>query len=83
MLTPAVFQSVPRARFTAEDDRLPPMFYNEPLPPYNVIVKVSDAQMDETFQSLKPTKQARFISTADVRKQPDQQISEDFDAFVC
>ncbi|NOR26740.1 MAG: aldehyde ferredoxin oxidoreductase [Desulforhopalus sp.] len=44
------------AGFTAEDDRLPPMFYNEPLPPYNVVVKVSDAQMDETFQSLKPTK---------------------------
>ena len=37
------------AGFTAEDDRLPAMFYNEPLPPYNVVVQVSDEQMDSTF----------------------------------
>ncbi|NOR24939.1 MAG: aldehyde ferredoxin oxidoreductase [Desulforhopalus sp.] len=37
------------AGFTREDDRLPPMFYNEPLPPYNVVVKVSDEEMDSTF----------------------------------
>ncbi len=37
------------AGFTAEDDRLPPMFYSEPLPPYNVVVKVSEAEMDTTF----------------------------------
>ncbi len=41
------------AGFTEKDDRLPPMFYNEPLPPYNVTVKISDEQMDETFQALK------------------------------
>ncbi|MCP3891073.1 MAG: aldehyde ferredoxin oxidoreductase [Desulfobulbaceae bacterium] len=37
------------AGFTSKDDRLPPMFYNEPLPPYNVVVKVSDEEMDSTF----------------------------------
>lgn len=37
------------AGFTAKDDRLAPMFYNEPLPPYNVVVKVSDEEMDSTF----------------------------------
>lgn len=38
-----------KAGFTNKDDRLPPMFYNEPLPPYNVVVKVTDEQMDSTF----------------------------------
>jgi len=28
------------------------MFYNEPLPPYNVVVKVSDEEMDSTFDEL-------------------------------
>ncbi len=37
------------AGFTNKDDRLPAMFYNEPLPPYNVVVKVSDEEMDSTF----------------------------------
>jgi aldehyde:ferredoxin oxidoreductase len=37
------------AGFTNKDDRLPPMFYNEPLPPHNVVVKVSDEEMDSTF----------------------------------
>lgn len=37
------------AGFTSKDDRLPPMFYNEPLPPYNVVVKVTDEEMDSTF----------------------------------
>lgn len=37
------------AGFTPADDRLPPMFYQEPLPPYNVVVKVSDEEMDSTF----------------------------------
>jgi len=41
-----------KAGFTAEDDRLPQMFYNEPLPPYNVVVKVSDEEMDSTFDEL-------------------------------
>ena len=38
-----------QAGFTQEDDRLPAMFYNEPLPPYNVVVQVSDEEMDSTF----------------------------------
>lgn len=38
-----------RAGFTAKDDRLAPMFYNEPLPPYNAVVVVSDEEMDTTF----------------------------------
>jgi aldehyde:ferredoxin oxidoreductase len=38
-----------RAGFTNRDDRLPKMFYEEPLPPHNTVVVVSDAQMDETF----------------------------------
>ncbi len=38
-----------KAGFTAKDDRLPRMFYEEPLPPHNVVVKVSDEQMDSTF----------------------------------
>ncbi len=37
------------AGFTKNDDRLPKMFYNEPLPPYNVVVKVSAEEMDSTF----------------------------------
>jgi aldehyde:ferredoxin oxidoreductase len=37
------------AGFTNKDDRLPPMFYKEPLPPYNVVVKVSNEDMDSTF----------------------------------
>jgi len=44
-----------KAGFTQDDDRLPPMFYNEPLPPHNVVVKVSDAQMDSTFDFLRNT----------------------------
>lgn len=38
-----------KAGFTAKNDRLPKMFYEEPLPPHNVVVKVSDEQMDSTF----------------------------------
>lgn len=38
-----------KAGLTRKDDRLPPMFYNEPLPPYNVVVKVSDEEMDSVF----------------------------------
>jgi aldehyde:ferredoxin oxidoreductase len=44
-----------KAGFTKDDDRLPPMFHNEPLPPHNVVVKVSDAQMDSTFEFLRHT----------------------------
>ncbi|MFT5700456.1 MAG: aldehyde:ferredoxin oxidoreductase [Desulforhopalus sp.] len=42
-----------KAGLTNIDDRLPPMYYNEPLPPYNVVVKISDEQMDSTFEFLK------------------------------
>jgi aldehyde:ferredoxin oxidoreductase len=41
-----------RAGLTSRDDRLPPMFYEEPLPPYNCVVKVSDEDMDSTFEDL-------------------------------
>jgi len=41
-----------KAGFTAKDDRLPSMFYSEPLPPYNVVVKVTDEDMASTFSFL-------------------------------
>ena len=37
------------AGFTKEDDRLAKMYYEEPLPPNNTTVVVSDEQMDSTF----------------------------------
>jgi len=39
-----------KAGFTNKDDRLPPMFYNEPLPPHNKVVLISDEDMDRTFE---------------------------------
>lgn len=41
-----------KAGFTAKDDRLPRMFYDEPLPPHNTVVLVSDEEMDSTFNFL-------------------------------
>ncbi len=38
-----------RAGFTSKDDRLPRFFYEEPLPPHNVVVKINDEDMDKTF----------------------------------
>jgi len=38
-----------RAGFTNADDRLPRMFYEEPLPPHDKVVVISDAAMDQTF----------------------------------
>jgi aldehyde:ferredoxin oxidoreductase len=38
-----------KAGFTSQDDRLPRMFYEEPLPPYNKVVIISDQEMDRTF----------------------------------
>jgi aldehyde:ferredoxin oxidoreductase len=38
-----------KAGFTNQDDRLPKMFYEEPLPPHNAVVLVSDEEMDTTF----------------------------------
>jgi len=37
------------AGFTNKDDRLPKMFYEEPLPPHNKVVIISDEDMDRTF----------------------------------
>ncbi|MBL6995696.1 aldehyde ferredoxin oxidoreductase family protein [Desulfobacula sp.] len=37
------------AGFTKELDRLPKMFYEEPLPPHNKVVVISDEEMDTTF----------------------------------
>jgi aldehyde:ferredoxin oxidoreductase len=37
------------AGFTSKDDRLPKMFYEEPLPPHNKVVIISDEDMDRTF----------------------------------
>jgi len=41
-----------RAGFTRQDDRLPKMFYEEPLPPHNKVVVISDEEMDKTFADL-------------------------------
>ncbi|MBC8417766.1 MAG: aldehyde ferredoxin oxidoreductase [Desulfobacterales bacterium] len=38
-----------KAGFTNEDDRLPRFFYEEPLPPHNKVVLISDREMDSTF----------------------------------
>lgn len=38
-----------KAGFTSKDDRLPEMFYKEPLSPHNAVVKVSEEEMDTTF----------------------------------
>ncbi|MFZ7125522.1 MAG: aldehyde ferredoxin oxidoreductase family protein [Desulfobacterales bacterium] len=38
-----------KAGFTNKDDRLPRFFYDEPLPPHNVVVQVSDEDIDQTF----------------------------------
>jgi len=42
-----------RAGFTKADDRLPKMFYEEPLPPHNKVVVITDEQMDSTFNFFK------------------------------
>jgi aldehyde:ferredoxin oxidoreductase len=38
-----------RAGFTNKDDRLARFFYEEPLPPHNKVVEVTDEEMDRTF----------------------------------
>jgi aldehyde:ferredoxin oxidoreductase len=38
-----------RAGFTSKDDRLPKMFYEEPLPQLNKVVVISAEEMDKTF----------------------------------
>ena len=37
------------AGFTSKDDRLPKMFYEEPLPPTNKVVVITEEQLDSTF----------------------------------
>ncbi len=39
-----------KAGFTRKDDRLPRFFYEEPLPPHNTVVTISDEEMDRTFE---------------------------------
>jgi len=41
-----------RAGFTRKDDRLPGFFYEEPLPPHNSVVLISDEEIDRTFDEL-------------------------------
>jgi aldehyde:ferredoxin oxidoreductase len=38
-----------KAGFTSKDDRLPKMFYEEPLPPHNKVVIISNDELDSTF----------------------------------
>jgi aldehyde:ferredoxin oxidoreductase len=38
-----------KAGFTNENDRLARFFYEEPLPPHNTVVVISDEEMDSTF----------------------------------
>jgi aldehyde:ferredoxin oxidoreductase len=38
-----------RVGFTAEDDRLPKFFYEEPLPPHNGVFPMSDEEIDAMF----------------------------------
>ncbi len=38
-----------RAGFTKDDDRLPKFFYEEPLPPHNKVVLMTEEDMDSTF----------------------------------
>ncbi|MCG6908503.1 MAG: aldehyde ferredoxin oxidoreductase [Deltaproteobacteria bacterium] len=39
-----------KAGFTKEDDRLPKMFYEEPLPPHNKVVVVTEEDLDGTWE---------------------------------
>ncbi len=41
-----------KAGFTKEDDRLPRMFRNEPLPPHNKVFLIEDDDLDKTFDFL-------------------------------
>jgi len=38
-----------RAGFTKEHDRLPRFFYEEPIPPHNVVFMVKDEELDQVF----------------------------------
>jgi len=38
-----------KAGFTKADDRLPKMFYEEPLPPHNKVFQFTGEELDETL----------------------------------
>lgn len=38
-----------KAGFSNQADRLPRMFYEEPLPPHNKVVAINDEEVDTTF----------------------------------
>ena len=44
-----------RAGFTAADDRLPAFFYEDKLPPHNVVFTVSDEDLDSVFDFVEET----------------------------
>ncbi len=44
-----------RAGFTAADDRLPKFFYEEKLPPHDVVFTVSDEELDSVFDFVAGT----------------------------
>jgi aldehyde:ferredoxin oxidoreductase len=50
------------AGFTAADDRLPKFFYEEALPPHNVVFTVSDADLDSVYAFVPETAAALGIS---------------------
>lgn len=41
-----------KAGFTAQDDRLPKFYYEEPLPPHNKVFLISDEELDSVFGVL-------------------------------
>jgi aldehyde:ferredoxin oxidoreductase len=44
-----------QAGFTAADDRLPAFFYEDKLPPHNVVFTVSDEDLDSVFDFVDET----------------------------
>jgi aldehyde:ferredoxin oxidoreductase len=44
-----------RAGFTPADDRLPKFFYEEQLPPHNVVFSVSDEDLDSVYDFVPET----------------------------
>ena len=44
-----------RAGFTAADDRLPKFFYEDELPPHDVVFTVSDEDLDSVFDFVDET----------------------------
>jgi len=44
-----------QAGFTAADDRLPTFFYEDKLPPHDVVFSVSDEDLDSVFDFVDET----------------------------